>query len=200
VTKRPHKNTELIQRVLGDNYLRLEIKSLDVEEDLDAELTRVKVRTVDPHGAESTVSGEGVGLVDAIFEALLERYAAEYESLRTLELVNFNIDARIDTANQSHNVDAKGLVTVEVKNSKGTLFTFSDESRSITTSTARAVVAVVEYFVNAERAFITLYNALKDARERNRSDLITRYTRELAEVVKSTSYATIIEKIQKELA
>lgn len=199
MTKRPHKNSELIRRVLGDNYLELSIKSLEVEEDLEAAQTIVRVRTVDPHGADHTVSGKGCGLVDAIFDALLERYAAEYESLRTLEVVNFNIDARIDTKQKDHGVDAMGLVTVDVKNSKGTLFSFGDESRSITTSTARAVVAVVEYFVNAERAFITLYNALKDAKERNRGDLITRYTRELAEVVKSTSYAAIIEKIQQEI-
>jgi hypothetical protein len=58
---------------------------------------------------------------------------------------------------------------------------------------------VVEYFVNAERAFMTLYRSRKDAQERHRSDLVARYTHEMAEVVKSTSYAEVIENIKKEL-
>ena len=62
-----------------------------------------------------------------------------------------------------------------------------------------AVIAAVEYFVNAERAFITLYRSRQDARERNRDDLVTRYTEELAEVVESTSYAEVIETIKREL-
>ena len=60
-------------------------------------------------------------------------------------------------------------------------------------------MAAVEYFVNAERAFITLHHARMDAKERRRDDLIVRYTRELAEVVKSTSYAEVIENMKKDL-
>ena len=93
--------------------------------------------------------------------------------------------------------DAIGDVTIEVRNSDGQFFTFSDSSRSIATSTARALLAMVEYFINAERAFITLYKSREDAKERNREDLVARYTRELAEVVKSTSYAEVIESMKK---
>jgi len=59
---------------------------------------------------------------------------------------------------------------------------------------------VVEYFVNAERAFVTLSHARKDALARGRADLVARYTAELAEVVRSTSYAEIIDTLRKELA
>jgi hypothetical protein len=58
----------------------------------------------------------------------------------------------------------------------------------------------VEYFVNAERAFIMLYKSRQDAKERARDDLVTRYTRELAEVVKSTSYSEVVENIKKDLS
>jgi len=95
--------------------------------------------------------------------------------------------------------DAIATVTVEVRNSQGLVFSFSDESRSVALSSARAVLAIAEYFVNAERAFITLYKSRKDAHDRNRHDLLTRYTEEMAEVVKSTSYAEVIENIKKEM-
>ena len=85
-------------------------------------------------------------------------------------------------------------------NSDGRRFAFADTSRSVTASAARAVIAVVEYFVNAERAFVTLSHARKDALARGRADLVARYTAELAEVVRSTSYAEIIDTLRKELA
>jgi LeuA-like protein with dimerisation domain len=197
VTKRPELNRELIHRVLGKDYLELHILRLTLIEEADAATSRVKVETIDGNGRTEVIEGEGVGLVDGLFSALLGRYALEYQSLETIELANFRVNARLDTKNQQSGVDAVGEVTIEVRNSERMLFTFSDASRSITTSTARAVLAMVEYFVNAERAFVMLYKSLQDAQDRNRHDLVSRYTQELAEVVKSTSYTEVIESIKK---
>ncbi len=183
--------------MLGDDYLELHILRLTLIEEFDTETSVVKVETVDTRGNTQLVEGEGCGLVDALFSGLLGRYAIEYQSLETIELANFLVGAHLDTKHNTSGVDAVGEVTLDVRNSEGEMFSFSDESRSITTSTARAVLAVVEYFVNAERAFVTLYSCLKDAKDRSRPDLVTRYTRELAEVVKSTSYAEVIENIKK---
>ena len=199
VTRRPKENEDLIRRVLSSNYLELDIKRLVLDEDFASGLSKITVYTADTNGGESAVDGEGCGLVDAIFNGLKSRYGKEYQSLNTVELVSFTVLAQLDTKQQSSGADAVGEVKVEVRNSKGTVFAFADASRSVATSTARAVLAVVEYFVNSERAFIMLYKSLKDAKERSRTDLVTRYTRELAEVVKSTSYAEVIETIQKEL-
>jgi len=197
VTKRPELNRELIHRVLGKDYLELHILRLTLIEEADASTSRVKVETIDGNGRTEVIEGEGVGLVDGLFSALLGRYALEYQSLETIELANFKVNARLDTKNQQSGVDAVGEVTIEVRNSEHVLFTFSDASRSITSSTARAVLAMVEYFVNAERAFVMLYKSLQDAQDRNRHDLVSRYTQELAEVVKSTSYTEVIESIKK---
>ncbi len=200
VTKRPLENLDLIRRVLGSEYLDLSIRSLRLEEDLGAEITKVAVQTSDENGQPPRLEGEGCGLVDALYGALLRRYGPEYQSLESIELTNFDVSARFDTKTERAGVDAVAEVSVDIRNSEGKIFTFVDDSRSITTSTARAVLAAVEYFINAERAFITLYRSLKDAQDRGREDLVTRYTRELAEVVKSTSYAEVIENIKRELA
>ncbi len=197
MTKRPQLNSDLIRRVLGNNYLELSILKLTLEETLDTETSKVRVDTVDTQGNQQTVEGEGCGMVDALMSALMGRYAIEYQSLETIELANFHVIARLDTKSRSSGADSVGEVVIEVRNSEGKLFSFADASRSIATSTARAVIAVVEYFVNAERAFIMLYKSLEDARERNREDLVTRYTREIAEVVKSTSYAELLESMKK---
>lgn len=180
------------------DYLELDIKRLTIVEEFDSGTSQVKIDTVDTNGQTHTVEGNGCGVVDAIFSGLLRRYAVEYKSLETIQLADFNVVARLDTKNAQSGADAVGEVTLRVRNSEGNSFTFSDASRSITSSIARACVAIVEYFVNAERAFMILYKSLEDAKVRNRTDLITRYTRELAEVVKSTSYTDVIEKMKRQ--
>lgn len=190
----PHE--PLIRRVLGANLFELKLHRLGIEE-LDGG-SRIQLEVLE-NDQPVEVEGKGVGLVDALYSALLERYAREYQSLKTIQLTNFQAAADIGTKQVQAGVDAITRVTLDVTNSEGRLFTFTDASRSVTSSTARAVLAMVSYFVNAERAFLTLYNARRDALARGREDLVSRYTAELAAVVESTSYAEVIANIRKEL-
>ena len=196
MTITPPDNLELIRKVLGKDYLELQLQHLSVEEDPDR-TTKVKITVLD--GAPVEISGDGAGVVDAIYGALRGRFAIEYQSLKTITMVRFVVDADVETKQRKAGLDAVGKVTIEVQNSEGHHFTFADSSRSITTSAARAVLAMVQYFVNAERAFIMLYKARRDALDRGRADLVARFTAELAEVVKSTSYAEVIETIKRDV-
>jgi hypothetical protein len=198
VTTIPPEHQELIRRVLGANYLELSLTRLRVDEEPEVS-TRVVVVVAERGGQQIEVDGTGGGVVEAMYHALLGRYAVEYQSLKTVRLSGFSVEADLYTRNGGDGVDAVGTVTIDVVYSEGRRFHFTDSSRSVTASIARAVVAVVQYFVNAERAFITLYNARRDAVERGRPDLIQRYTGELAEVVECTSYAEVIESFKKEL-
>jgi hypothetical protein len=144
-------------------------------------------------------AGKGVGVVDALYSAMLGRYAREYQSLDTIQLEGFSVAADMESKKAQAGVDAVGRVTLDVTNSEGRHFTFTDASRSVVSSTARSVIAAIEYFVNAERAFLTLHNARRDAASRGREDLVARYTAEMAEVVEATSYADVIANIRKEL-
>ena len=182
--------------MLGANFLELKLHRLTVEE-IDGG-SSVKLALLEGEQVFE-VEGRGVGLVDAIHAGLLDRYAREYQSLKTIQVTGFQVAADIDTKTAQAGVDAVGRVTLDVSNSEGRQFSFSDASRSVTSSTARAVLAMVQYFVNAERAFITLGGARKDALERGRVDLVARYTAELSEVVESTSYAEVIEAKKREL-
>lgn len=190
----PHE--PLIRRVLGATFLELALHRLVIEE-LDGG-SRIKLAVLEGDQIVE-VEGKGVGLVDALYIGLLERYAREYQSLKTIQMTGFQVAADIETKKAQTGVDAVARVTLDVTNSEGRPFSFSDASRSVTSSTARAVLAMVSYFVNAERAFITLYNARRDALARGREDLVSRYTAEMAAVVESTSYAEVIANIRKEL-
>ncbi|MFT3699500.1 MAG: alpha-isopropylmalate synthase regulatory domain-containing protein [Kofleriaceae bacterium] len=189
--------TDLIKRVLGQNYLQLALVKLSVDEDAGEKTTvRAKIGEGDQ---QVDVEGTGVGVVDALYAGLLDRYAREYKSLESIEIVDFKLSADMGSKQRTAGVDALGKVTLDVTNSEGKHFTFADTSRSVTTSSARAVIACVQYFLNAERAFVTLFNARKDAIQRGREDLVSRYTAELAEVVQSTSYAEVIANMRKQL-
>lgn len=194
----PAENVDLIRRILGTGYLELRLQRLEVNE--VPELASRVVVEVTENGAATTIEGEGVGPVDALWGAMVGRYAKEYQSLKSIQFAGFTMSAAIESKVRKAGLDAMATVEVAVVNSDGRRFVFSDASRSVTSSAARLVIAVVEYFVNAERAFVTLSHARKDAVARGRSDLISRYTTELAEVVKSTSYAEVIEAIRRELA
>jgi hypothetical protein len=200
MTKRPLDNLDLIKKVLGADYVEHQIVGLILEEDYEQHKSKVRLGLANSDGEKRyEIEGEGVGLVDALTHALTTRFSPEYQSLKSIEFTGFSVGAQFDTKKDPTGSDAIGNVSLEVRNSEGRQFTFSDSSRSVATSAARAVLAAVEYFVNAERAYITLYRALKDAKDRDRPDLVGRYTRELSEVVKSTSYTEVIEKIRKEL-
>ncbi|HVV82136.1 MAG TPA: alpha-isopropylmalate synthase regulatory domain-containing protein [Kofleriaceae bacterium] len=193
----PDDNIELIRRILGQGYLELRLTRLSTEE--VPELAAKVAVEVSENGAPATIEGDGVGPIDALWGALVGRYAREYQSLKSLQLAGFTVSAAIESKRRKAGLDALARVELAVNNSEGKRFTFHDESRSVTVSAARAVIAIAEYFVNAERAFVTLFNARKDALARGRPDLVARYTAELAEVVKSTSYAEVIESLRKEL-
>lgn len=190
----PHQ--ELIKKVLGANVLELKLGRLAIEE---ADYTTSAKLTVLEGDQTVEVHGNGVGVVDAIFNGIVERYAREYQSLKSLQLTGFSVGADLQTKKAAPGVDAVGQVILDIMNSEGRRFTFSDQSRSVTISISRAVLKVVQYFVNAERAFLTLHNARRDALARNREDLVSRYTAEMALVVESTSYAEVIANIRKEI-
>ena len=199
MTERPFDNLDTIRRVLGADYVEHKIERLVLEEDFATGRSTIRLHLAAGE-ARHVVEGDGVGLVDALTNGLSRRFSPEYQSLGTIEFSGFEVKAKFDTKKVQSGSDAVGEVSLEVRNSEGARFHFVDTSRSIASSTARAVLAAVEYLINAERAYITLYKALKDAKDRDRTDLVTRYTRELAEVVKSTSYTEVIDKIRRELA
>ena len=51
-----------------------------------------------------------------------------------------------------------------------------------------------EYLINAERAILQLRESIFEAKGRNRRDLVTKYTDQMARLVKIISYEEVIKK------
>lgn len=190
----PAESMSTIKGALGENYLPVVVTAVLIDDQIGSTCTaQVKL------SGKTTVTGEGVGQIDAIFDALKSHYSEEYQSLKSIKLSDLSV--RLDRRTERHYGKADTLcrVSLEVLNSRGFRFEFSNSSRSLAASSALAVAAAVEFFINSERAFVFLHRALMDAKERNRQDLVQRYTQELATVVESTSYTDTIERLSKEV-
>ncbi|GMV41252.1 MAG: hypothetical protein AMXMBFR64_29680 [Myxococcales bacterium] len=190
---------QLVREVLGDQYLDLRVDRFVLEEDVDTGKCTVSCSLhKHPTKTQLEIRGEGVGFVDAVFHALQKELGKRYPSLNSIQFSTFRVEARLDTRRERAGSDAVGAVVLGLQNSRGRTFEFSHSSRSITGSAMIVTLMGVEYFVNTERAFITLHKALDDARRRGRSDLLERYQIQIATIVENTSYSELMERIRAE--
>lgn len=189
----------LMREVLGENYAQLMVHRVVIEEDLEKKFTSLTCEVTEAAtGENSIIAGKGVGVVDAFFRGMADRFADEYPSLKTIKFSSFLVGAKMETKSDYAGTDSQAEVTVEILNSEGKNFVFSNASRSVIGSSIVTTLRALEYFINSERAFVTMYHAREDAKKRNRGDLVQRYTDHMATLVQNTSYSEVIAKIRSD--
>lgn len=187
------------QEILGSHFVRLQTDSVELKEDFASNKATLSAQMRQKIGDEEkpfSVTGTGVGLIDAYFEGLLGIFSAEYVSLSKISIVDFNMSSKAAGTKGSH-TDAMAVAVLRVKNSDQHEYTFSHKSASISQSSVGAVQDVLQFFINSERAFTQLYMALEDAKKRTRSDLIQKYQIQMSTLVKATSYDKIVERLRQ---
>jgi hypothetical protein len=191
---------KLVAEVLDGTELRLKVDKYTAEEILESGKVRVHCEVHDEHTGEPLViEGAGVGLVDAFFSGLKARYSDEFPSLKSIRFADFSIAADVDSTREpGAGSDMPATVTLRVANSEGREFAFVHSSPSITGSCVAVVLHAVAFFINSERAYVSLYRALEFAREQNRVDSVRRYTAQMATLVEATSYSEVIEQIRND--
>src|SRR3989339_1562116 len=116
----------LMREILGDSYTHLHVERVRVEETLDPQNTCVTCEVTDTANNEKfDIVGHGTGVVDAFFHAMVERFAAEYPSLKTIHFSSFSLQALLDPKKNFAGTDAETEVTLQISNSEGKLFPFS---------------------------------------------------------------------------
>jgi len=190
----------LMAEILGEDFLTLKLDAHEAQEDLKKNYCKITCQVHNENSGERMeLVGEGVGLVDAFFNGLKDSLAREFNSLKTIRFAEMSVQSRPDCGQSPSGSDTLAEVMLVIENSEGRSFTFSHESPSISHSSLEVVLAAVEYFVNAERAFVSIYHAYLDARERGRGDLVQTYADNLAVLVGNTSYTEVIEQIKLEM-
>lgn len=186
-----------MQEILQDDYLSLEVASYELRESFVEAKCQIAATVVErPSGTELMVEGGGVGMIDAFFNALTQRYAHKNPSLQSIQFTRVSVNGLMNEARNNRGTDAKAQAEIGVTNSYGTEFFFAAVSPSVSRSSLEAVVAAVEFFVNSERAYLAAFKALEHARQQQRHDLVARYTDWLTHIVKNTSYSAVIERLR----
>ncbi|MCB9655444.1 MAG: hypothetical protein H6729_15090 [Deltaproteobacteria bacterium] len=200
--EKQRESEKLMREILGSEYLELRVEHSVLEEDLLEARSKIQaIVAPDPEStattkmARRTVEGQGVGIVDAFFQGLVDQFSKEYPSLATIRFAGFNVKAVLEEGkyNRGSRSDALGEVRLLVENDQGKTFEFVATSRSVTGAALQATLDAVEYFVNSERAFLATHHALDDAKARSRNDLVIHFSKRLAELVQNTSYSELIE-------
>ncbi len=187
--------TDIIRSLLGDDYISLDIETVEIVEDLSCDKTSIYCSySLSSEEKGAIVEGTGTGVVDALYNAFVNRIGEDYKSLRELKLVDFRLSA--DGLNKYRVKPGTGAF-VEAQMMIGgdaDRILFRSRSRSMNTAAIKVVSAVIEYFINSEIAFLRLKALYADAKSRNREDLATNYRRKIIELVSANSYAKILDR------
>ena len=184
----------LAREILGDAHVIIQVISLKFTENFETTRAMLDARVVEISQGKpkkKTIQGEGVGLVDACFDAMIKSYDGEYCSLDTISIVDFTVSAHIGHGSRRKS-DAKVTALLRVKNSQNHEYSFECTTSSISHSSVAAVQESVAFFINAELAYTRLHFALKDAQERGRHDLVVRFQNQMSTIVNATSYEKLV--------
>ena len=137
---------------------------------------------------EKEITGEGVGLVDAAFNALLKEYSEKFSSLRTISLGDayFNID--YTEKDKGPTMKSRMKINLEFVNASKTRTSFMEKTTSLSYTAVKSVVRAVQFYINCELLFERLSYLVRDAKARDRGDLESQYCYALAKVVEVTRY------------
>lgn len=195
----PHqqKALQLMREVLADDFLTLQVTDYELRERFAEEQCVITCNVVEnPGERQFKIEGRGVGMLDAFFQGLCDRYQGEHPSLQTIRFSSFSVQGLMFDTSANRASDAQAEGRIGILNSSGTQFEFGAVSPSVSHSSIEAVLAAVEYFVNSERAYVRIYKALDHHRSSGRPEMIGRYTEMLSEMVKNTSYSTAVERLK----
>lgn len=188
----------LARDVLRENYLQFTLKSIEIKEDFsEGRVSLVATLGRGAAGDTTEIRGSGVGLIDGFFDGMMKAFSTEYPSLKTLSVADFAVSSGFDDA-RGRRSDALALAELRIRNSEGTEFVFRHKTPSVTRSSVRAALDALTFFINSERAYIQLHLALRDAKERRRSDLVERFQSQMSTLVGATSYSEVIERLRSE--
>lgn len=192
--RRAEQVSNLTHEILGDARVVIQIVSLKFAEAFETTFASLNARLVEiAHGKvkKKIIHGEGVGLVDACFDAMIKSYEQDFCSLDTISIVDFTVNAHLEHGSKRRS-DASVTALLRVKNSQDHEYSFECTTSSISHSSVAVVQESIAFFINAELAYTRLHHALKDAHERGRHDLITRYQNQMSVLVNATSYEKLV--------
>lgn len=196
--QRAEQVSNLSKEILQDAWVVMKIISLKFIENFETASAALDAKLIEVSGGKPKkrlIHGEGVGLVDACFDAIIKSFDADYCSLDSISIVDFIVNAHIEHGTKRQS-DAKVTALLRVKNCQDHEYAFECTTSSISHSSVAVVQESVAFFINAELAYARLHHALRDAEQRGRHDLIVRFQNQMSTLVHATSYEKLVEMLR----
>ena len=192
--------TELIAEVLDQDLVDISIRSFKVFEAFESGQVELSATLYEKREDQDIeLKSDGVGTVHAFFNGLLEHFSSAYPSLKSINFADFRVEGELSAAQTTSRSDGGCTAVLLVRTSEEEFFEFRHNSSSVTSASLASVTNAVAFFINSERAFVQLHNALAYARTEHRQDSVQRYTKQLTRLVEATSYSAVIDKLKEDL-
>jgi|ETNvirenome_2_60_1030617.scaffolds.fasta_scaffold00050_52 hypothetical protein len=187
------KPKKVIKEILNEEQLLFSIDNVTFNEDFISGTTSVYCKFKEAIKEQSTTHNlecRGVGVIDAVYNCMINKYQEEYPSLKNIVFENFKVKPDFTGADKSGS-DANIEVEISFSNCSKRSVSFRSSKPSIVSAAVQAIFNAVEFYINSELSFKKLQLLLKDAESRHRGDLASRYKYLLSTMVSVTSYECI---------
>ena len=183
--------SSLIKDFLKDEYIELKVKTLDLTENYEVGSSEIFCAFYEGDSKKAkAIRGLGHGVLDALHGSLLHHYSESYPSLKGITFEGFSVLPDWGTRTSSGS-DAEVEVQIKFRNSLNNVIAFVNKGRSFVRCSVDALFEAIEFYINAEKCFKKLKLLIKDAKERNRSDMAQSYVSKISTIVRITSYEEI---------
>jgi len=182
----------LVKGILKERYITFSLGE-NIQVDEREEVSKLSYDLMLSDSSILRLASSGSGPVDAAFNALKQEYA-QCHSIKDLTLLEFIINADMDTEKRSTSSKVQTVLVVE--NNTNKILAFRNTSRSILRSSIQVCIQAAEYFINCEEAIKVMYMSLNDARDRNRADLEQKYLSNLQNILRYVQATDLIEELK----
>lgn len=172
--------SRLIERVLSGDALKLHVVHyvMSVGPEARCRVT-LTVRCLPGTTRQVTIDGVGAGFVDAIYRGLAAHFAAQCPGIGGLVFTAFEVVGHMESSRDAKGLDAEARVRLAVQTPRQDYAHFDAHGRSTLAAAIQAVTAVVEHFINAERAASRLRLAAEVARHAGEIEKLARIRSDL---------------------
>jgi len=185
---------KIVHDVLGASYVSIFIRNFRLVENDETKVSHVNCTiSFSSEWKDIFIEGVGYGMVDALFNSMIQTFIKGSPSLSQVEFDDFAMQIKFKNL-LATKTDAPVEIKIALKNKEGQRIYFSSEARSMVVAAISAIRKAFEYLINAERAFLHLQEDIEDAAERNRVDLASIYTSQMATLVRVLSYEETVKK------
>lgn len=182
------KINEVVKEILSDNYLSFSLDSVKIEETSVSSLVCLDISS---KTTKTYNTGNYCGLSDNIFtagfSACTNKIEPLYTSIKNIRLISI----KSDKCNISLGAQSPSTTIVTMRNGHYNHFEFLNEAVRNVRDVFSVIISGLEFFVNAERAFVQTKAAMIDAAARNRQDLLERLGYNLSYVTQANDFSRI---------